>query len=132
MRMTFPILAPSSLRFFLSLSRDESNDIFERVTLGARMHVAITSPFLDVFYFHSEEGIKSVIVIIVSIKFDSELHGSVKISKQVIILRGSPHTNTLTMHVLFYRLQVDYVPRPGWGTRATTLRLVGKLCHDDH
>ena len=120
----FPILAPSSLRFFLSLSRNESNDISERVALGARMDV--------VFYFHSEERIKSVIVIIVSIKFDSDLHGSVKISKQVIILRGSPQTNTLMMHVLFYRLQVDYVPRPGWGTRATTLRLVGKLCHDDH
>ena len=45
MRMMFPILAPSSLRFFLSLGRrNESNDILERVALGAKMDVSITSP----------------------------------------------------------------------------------------
>ena len=33
----------------------------------------------------------------------------------------SIHHNTFS-----YCFQVDYVPRPGWGTRATTLRLVGE------
>lgn len=33
----------------------------------------------------------------------------------------SIHCNTFS-----YCFQVDYVPRPGWGTRATTLRLVGE------
>ena len=35
----------------------------------------------------------------------------------------SMHRNTFS-----HCFQVDYVPRPGWGTRATTLTLVGKAC----
>ena len=43
-----------------------------------------------------------------------------------IYLTRQPYKELLMISLLFYLLQVDYVPRPGWGTRATTLRLVGR------